>query len=66
MWRSSIFAALIYAMQIIPVTDKTTAQQFLEVAVIINKKDPNWIRPLDKDINEVFDKEKTKHFDLEK
>ena len=49
-------------MQIIPVTDKTTAQQFLEVAVIINKKDTNWIRPLDKDINEVFDKEKNKAF----
>ena len=49
-------------MQIIPVTDKTTAEQFLKVAVDLNKSDPNWIRPLDKDIDEVFDKEKNKAF----
>ena len=41
-------------MQLIPVTDKTTAGQFLQVAVDLNKNDPNWIRPLDKDIEEVF------------
>jgi hypothetical protein len=57
-----IFAALIYNMQIIPVTDKKTAEEFLTVAVKLNKNDPNWIRPLDKDINEVFDKEKNKTF----
>jgi hypothetical protein len=57
-----IFAPLIYMMQIIPVTDKTTAQQFLNVAVELNKNDPNWIQPLDKDIDEVFDKEKNKAF----
>ncbi len=49
-------------MQIIPVTDNTTAKQFIRVAVDLNKQDPNWIRPLDKDINEVFDKEKNKAF----
>ena len=49
-------------MRIIPVTDKATAQQFIQVAVVIQKNDPNWIRPLDKDINEVFDKEKNKAF----
>ncbi len=49
-------------MQLIPVTDKATAEEFLQVAVILHKKDPNWIRPLDKDINEVFDKEKNKAF----
>ena len=49
-------------MQIIPVTDKTTAQQFLQGAVDLNKNDPNWIRPLDKDIHEVFDKDKNKAF----
>ena len=49
-------------MQLIPVTDKTTAEQFLTVAVQLNQNDPNWIRPLDKDINEVFDKEKNKAF----
>lgn len=50
------------SMQIIPVTDKATAQQFLQTAVELNKKDPNWIRPLDKDINEVFDATKNKTF----
>ena len=49
-------------MQIIPVTDQTSAQQFIQTAVEINKKDPNWIRPLDKDINEVFNPEKNKAF----
>ena len=49
-------------MQIIPVTDKAAAHQFLQVAVELNKGDSNWIRPLDKDINEVFDKEKNKAF----
>ena len=49
-------------MQIIPVSDKSTAKQFIQTAVVINKNEPNWIRPLDKDINEVFDKEKNKAF----
>ena len=49
-------------MQIIPVTDHTTAQQFLQAATVIHKNDPNWIRPLDKDINEVFNKSKNKAF----
>ena len=37
-------------------------QQFIEIAIDIYKDDPNWIRPLDKDINEVFDPEKNKFF----
>ena len=49
-------------MQIIPVTDKSTALEFLQIAVVLHKNDGNWIRPLDKDINEVFDKEKNKAF----
>ena len=49
-------------MQLTPVNDATTARQFIEVAVQLNKNDPNWIRPLDKDINEVFDKDKNKAF----
>ncbi len=49
-------------MQLIKVTDTTTAAQFLLVAVEIYKNDPNWIRPLDKDINDVFDKDKNKAF----
>ena len=35
-------------------------QAFLQVAIDIYKNDANWIRPLDKDINEVFDPEKNK------
>ena len=49
-------------MQLIPVNDAATAKQFLQVAVIIYKNDPNWIRPLDKDIEEVFDTTKNKAF----
>ncbi len=33
---------------------------FLQVPVDLYKNDPNWIRPLDKDIEEVFDPEKNK------
>ena len=49
-------------MQLISVNNATTARQFIEVAVQLNKNDPNWIRPLDKDINEVFNKDKNKAF----
>ncbi len=37
-------------------------REFLEFPVIIYKDDPNWIRPLDKDVEEVFDPEKNKLF----
>ncbi|HEY9364981.1 MAG TPA: hypothetical protein VIQ00_17080 [Chitinophagaceae bacterium] len=49
-------------MQLIEVTDKITAKEFLKVNVIINSNDPNYIQPLDKDINEVFDPAKNKTF----
>lgn len=49
-------------MQLIEVTNKETAQEFIEVNVLINKNDPKYIRPLDKDINEVFDHQKNKTF----
>ena len=51
-----------FYMQLIRVEDIKTANQFLQVAVIIYKKDPNWIRPLDKDINEIFDVKLNKAF----
>lgn len=43
---------------------KTEADKkaFLQVAVAIYKNDANWIRPLDKDIEEVFDPAKNKFF----
>lgn len=49
-------------MQITAVTDSVTAGQFLKVPLGIYKNDPDWIQPLDKDINEVFDKTKNKTF----
>jgi hypothetical protein len=47
-------------MQLTEVTDDHLAKRFLHVNVIINKNDPNFIRPLDKDVHEVFDKRKNK------
>ncbi len=44
------------------VSDKNTAQEFLQFPLSIYKNDSNYIRPLDKDINFVFDKEKNKYF----
>ena len=49
-------------MQLIPVNDTVTAKEFLQVPVNLYKNDPNWIRPLDNDINEVFDINKNKAF----
>lgn len=49
-------------MQLIPVTDSHLAKQFLQVAVVLYRNDSNWIRPLDKDINDVFDEKKNKAF----
>jgi hypothetical protein len=49
-------------MQLIEVTDAPSAKEFIEVAVVLYKNDPNWIRPLDKDIDEVFNKEKNKAY----
>lgn len=49
-------------MQLIKVTNHKTAAQFIQVAVEIYKKDPNWIRPLDKDIDQVFNKDQNKAF----
>lgn len=49
-------------MQLIIVNDEKTARQFLDVHVELNKNVPGWIRPLDKDINSVFDPEKNKAF----
>jgi len=49
-------------MQLLEVTDKQSAKEFIEVNVLINKNDPNYIRPLDKDIRDVFDPKKNKTF----
>ena len=49
-------------MQLIEVNDAHTAKDFIRVNVEINRSSPNYIRPLDKDINDVFDKKKNKTF----
>lgn len=49
-------------MELLQVTDKKTAKEFINVNLLINKNDPNYIRPLDKDINDVFDPKKNKAF----
>ena len=49
-------------MQLIEVTTPKLANDFIKVNVLIHKGNPNYIRPLDKDIDEVFSKEKNKAF----
>ncbi len=47
-------------MQIIEVNSAKTEKQFLEVPLLIYKNDKNWIRPLDQDIQSIFDANKNK------
>lgn len=49
-------------MQLLEVTDKKLAREFILVNVELHKNNPAYIRPLDKDIKEVFDAEKNKAF----
>ncbi len=49
-------------MQLSEVNNPQQVKEFLLANVEINKNDPNYIRPLDKDINEVFDPKKNKAF----
>ncbi|MFT7589613.1 MAG: hypothetical protein ACI959_001833 [Limisphaerales bacterium] len=45
-----------------PVQTKQDAKDFIRINVELNKQDSNYIRPLDKDIDFVFDKSKNKFF----
>lgn len=49
-------------MKLIEVQTGREAQAFIEVACRLYKNDPNWIRPLDKDILDVFNPEANKAF----
>ena len=49
-------------MYLVPVSDKALEKQFLEVPLIIYRNDPNFIRPLDHDVTDVFNTEKNKAF----
>jgi hypothetical protein len=49
-------------MRIQEVTTKQQVRDFLMLPVKLYKNEPIWIRPLDKDVEAVFDKEKNKTF----
>ncbi len=47
-------------MEIIEVNDKATEKEFNQMQVEIYKDHPNWIRPIDQEINDIFDLSKNK------
>ena len=49
-------------MRIIEVTTHEQAILFIKINYLLNKRDPNYIQPLDKDIAEVFNPQKNKAF----
>jgi len=49
-------------MKFIEVTDDKTKKEFLEFPVRLYKNVENWIRPIDNDVEEAFDKKKNKFF----
>lgn len=49
-------------MRVVEVDNDQLAKEFLEVPVAMYSTDPNWIRPLDDDLNKVFNKQKNKYF----
>lgn len=49
-------------MNIIEVNSKKDKKDFIQIACLIYKNEKNWIRPLDKDINSVFDPKTNKAF----
>lgn len=49
-------------MKIKEIITQIDEHNFLQVHVLFNQKDPNWIRPLDKDIHEVFNPKVNKAF----
>lgn len=49
-------------MQLIEVNNASSAKDFIRVNVLMNQSNPNYIRPLDNEINDVFDPAKNKHF----
>lgn len=49
-------------MQIIEVQNQSQISEFLNLPVRLYKEEPHWIRPLDKDIENVFDPDRNKAF----
>ncbi len=48
--------------RVIPVNDRSTEQEFLQLPVRLYQGHPYWIRPLDQDVINVFDPKKNKSF----
>lgn len=49
-------------MRVVEVSNKAQAQEFIKLPVRLYMNNPKWIRPLDKDIDAVFDPKKNKTF----
>lgn len=49
-------------MKLQEVNTPEAEKEFLKLPIALYKHDKNWIRPLDKDINAVFDKKQNKYF----
>jgi GNAT superfamily N-acetyltransferase len=49
-------------MQLIEVYTASTAKDFIQLNVLMNRSNPNYIRPLDNEVNDVFDPSKNKNF----
>ncbi len=49
-------------MKAIEVKDKAAVQEFLKFPIQLYKNDKHWIRPLDQDVEAVFDEKKNKFF----
>ena len=49
-------------MKVVPVVSKQQEREFLMLPIRLYKNESHWIRPLDKDIFAVFDKQKNKTF----
>jgi len=49
-------------MQVTEVNNASTAKEFIEVNVLMNRSNPNYIRPLDNEVNDVFDPLKNKNY----
>lgn len=49
-------------MDIIPVSTALTRKQFLDLPAVLFKDDPNYIKPLDKDVEAVFDRKTNKAY----
>lgn len=49
-------------MQVIEVNTPSLAKDFIQANVLMNKNNPRYIRPLDNEVNDVFDVNKNKNY----